>query len=656
MWLVEVGPLGFVIARTITAGGAEWQLYAALCGAIALSLGGLLAGYTSRIGRGLVTVGVVTLLASLGWNIAPRPLLGLVLLLLAIGFIASVWSPQTLVDLVGRAARQRRAAILDVRLAAVIALVTWLVGVGSTTGAEIDPWIATASALASVMAIERAALWMRGVAGAVWTGIIVGAVLAAVAAAVIGSVALALSILALAPVGTLVLARAGGVQTLDTSWAGLIVDHPARLIVATFLVLCALGAILLSLPVFAAGEPIGRMDAAFTAVSAVCVTGLITLDTPNAFNVPGQAVILVLFQLGGLGIMTLSTAALGALGRRLSVRHEEAVAGLFSGEHRGLLFVALRRTIAVTFAIELAGAIVLAIAFWADGDSFGMGLWRAVFTAVSAFCNAGFALQTDSLIGFQSSPVVLNTVAVLIIAGGLSPAAIVALPRVANRRPVSLQVKVVLASTVALLALGTVAFAALEWNHSLDGLSIGDRLQNAWFQSVTLRTAGFNSVDFAALRDATLPLACAMMFVGGAPGGTAGGIKVTTMWIFFAAVAAALRGESSASSFGRRIPHTAVYRAIAIITISGGMLALVLMGVFLTQDMRGVLAIFEVFSAIGTVGLSMGGTAELDGLGKVMIMIAMFLGRVGPLTVFLFLVERRGQPPVDQLEENLEVG
>jgi trk system potassium uptake protein TrkH len=128
------------------------------------------------------------------------------------------------------------------------------------------------------------------------------------------------------------------------------------------------------------------------------------------------------------------------------------------------------------------------------------------------------------------------------------------------------------------------------------------------------------------------------------------------MWIFFAAVAGALRGQAVASSFGRRIPHAVVYRAIAIMTISGGLVATVLMGVFLTQDMGGILAVFEVFSAIGTVGLSMGGTTELDGLGKVMIMIAMFLGRVGPLTVFLFLVERRGQPPIDQLEENLEVG
>jgi trk system potassium uptake protein TrkH len=340
----------------------------------------------------------------------------------------------------------------------------------------------------------------------------------------------------------------------------------------------------------------------------------------------------------------------------LSVRHEEAVAGLFSGEHRGLLFVALRRTITITVAAEAVGALVLAVTFWIHGDSFGMGLWRGVFTSVSAFCNAGFALQSDSLMSYQGSPVVLNTVAMLIIVGGISPAVIVAMPRLTQRRSVPMQVKVVLAASAALVVFGTVAFAAIEWDNSLAGMSFFDRIQNAWFQSVTFRTAGFNSVDFEGLRAATLPLVCAMMFVGGAPGGTAGGVKVTTMWIFFAAVAGALRGEAAATSFGRRIPHTAVYRAIAIMTISGGLVAFVLMGVFLTQDMSASHAVFEVFSATGTVGLSMGGTAELDGLGKVMIMAAMFLGRVGPLTAFLFLVERQTPTSFDQLEENLEVG
>ncbi len=657
MWLVETGPLGFVIARTITEGGADWQLFAALAGALGLSVGGAATRLSARMGSVMVTGGLAALLGAMAPSLVYRPLLGFVLLLLAVGFTAWEWSPQLLVDLTGRPERKLRAQIVDVRLAAAAALVAWLVGVASAT--VIDPWIALASALASALAVSRAAAWMPGVLTgwprAVWLALLATALVATAVTALTGSLGTALSILALVPLGTMLLARVRGVEVVDTSWAGLILDHPARLIVATFLLLCASGALFLSFPACSAGPAISRVDAAFTAVSAVCVTGLITLDTPHAWSGLGQFAIMLLIQLGGLGIMTLLTAALGALGRRLSVRHEEAVAGMF-GEHRGLLYVALRRTLAVTFAAEAAGAALLMILFWYHGDGFASGLWRGVFTSVSAFCNAGFALQTDSLIPYQTDPAVLHVVGILIVAGGLAPAVITALPRLVRGRSVPLQVKVVLAATAAALVIGWLGFAALEWNHTLDGLSIADKLHNAWFQSITYRTAGFNSVDFAHLRDASLPLACALMFVGGAPGGTAGGIKVTTAWVLFAAVAGALRGEADATSFQRKLPHRVIYRAIAITTIYAGMLLMVLMGIFLTQSMSGDKAVFEVFSAIGTVGLSIGGTSQLDGLGKVIIMIAMFLGRVGPLTMFLFLIERQTGVVREQLDESVEVG
>jgi trk system potassium uptake protein TrkH len=479
-----------------------------------------------------------------------------------------------------------------------------------------------------------------------------------VLAAATGSIRLALALLALLPVTSLIIARIRGVQIVGTSWAQTIQGQPARLVVATFLVLCAVGFVLLSLPVSAAdGRGIAWIDAAFTAVSAVCVTGLTTVDSSRAWSGEGLAVVLLLIQLGGLGIMTLSTAALGLLGQRLSVRHEEVVASLYSGEHRGRLFASLRRTLAVTFAAEAAGSVFLAVLFWREGDGFAEGLWRGLFTAVSAFCNAGFALQADSLIAYQGSPAVLHTIAVLIVAGGLSPAVIVALPRLARRKAAPLQVKVVLATSAGLLLFGFAGFASIEWNHALAGMSVADRLHNAWFQSVTFRTAGFNSIDFGALQAATLPLSLVLMFIGGAPGSTAGGVKVTTVWVLGATFAGALRGEPEATSFGRRIPHQVVYRAIAIAGIGALLLAALMTAVLLTQDMAMSMAVFEVVSALGTVGLSLGGTAELDGLGKVLIMIAMFLGRVGPLTAFLLLVERQhAGPRSDQLEENLEVG
>lgn len=446
----------------------------------------------------MVTAGVGALAAAMAPALATRPLAALVAALVVVGLIAAVWSPDTPEDLLGPTAGRLRAQLSDVRRAAALALAAWLNGVAAR--ADIDPWVATASAIASAIATARAVTWMRttldGLPRRLWLAAIAVALAAAALAAATGAEAAGLTLLALVPAGTLVLARARGLPLANAGWIALIVDHPARLIVATFLALCVVGAIALSLPVSAAGDAVRLVDAAFTSVSAVCATGLITLDTAVAWSGAGKLIILVLIQLGGLGIMTLSTAALGALGRRLSVRHEEAVAGLFGGEHRGLLFVALRRTLAVTFAAEAAGAIVLTALFAAHGDALGDALWRGVFTSVSAFCNAGFALQSDSLVGYQTAPAVLHVVALLIITGGLAPPVIAALPRVVGRGPVPVQAKIVLAATVALLGVGFAGFAALERRGALAGLSFGDKLHNAWFQSVTFRTAGFNSVDF----------------------------------------------------------------------------------------------------------------------------------------------------------------
>lgn len=658
IWLTETGPLGFALVWSLAGdGAASWQLIATLAGASLLSVGGAV-GHLSRLfGGGAMTIGLLGLLTAAAPAVVTRPFVGFLLLLISIALIFRAFSPGILQQLIGPRVHRLRADVIDIRFATAVALTTWLVAM--STAGEPDLWLASASAFASLLAAARAMTFVgRALARSaqrVWLICAGAAVLTAILVVSLGHLAAALSILALMPAATLVFARGRGVEILDTSWAGLILDHPARLVVATFLFLCVVGFVVLSLPICAT-DPMAAMDAAFTAVSAVCVTGLITVDTPSAWTGTGQLVILLLIQLGGLGIMTLSTAAFGALGRRLSVRHEEAVAGLFSGEHRGLLYSALRRTLAITFAAELAGAVLLTALFWNHSDSLGTAAWRGLFTAISAFCNAGFALQPDSLIPYQQAPAILHVVAILIVAGGLSPIVIAALPQLARGKVVPLQVKVVLVASIGLLLFGFVAFAAIEWNQSLARLSVIDRLHNAWFQSVTFRTAGFNSIDFTELGAAVLPLAFAWMFIGGAPGGTAGGIKVTTAWVLAATVAGALKGQGEASSFQRRISHTVVYRAIAIATIGAMVVITTIVAVLLTQSMATSLAVFEVFSAVGTVGLSLGGTAELDGLGKVIIMIAMFLGRVGPLTAFLLLTERQGERGREQLEENMEVG
>jgi trk system potassium uptake protein TrkH len=436
-----------------------------------------------------------------------------------------------------------------------------------------------------------------------------------------------------------------------------IFSNQARLLFVTFLILCALGTAMLSLPASTAdGTQLPLVDAAFTAVSAVCVTGLIVRDTAHDFSTLGQGVILLLIQLGGLGIMTFATAAIGLLGRRMSIRHERLAAELLNERNRAALFGSLRRTFLVTFGFELAATPVLAVVFARFGDGGLEALWRGLFTAVSAFCNAGFAIQTESLIPYQTSAVVLHVAGLLIIAGGLSPFVIAALPRLVRGHRADLRTRVILSTTAVLLAGAFLIVAGLEWGASLKGLSLVDKLSNAWFQCVTPRTAGFNSVDMATLRPATLTFFMILMFIGGSPGGTAGGIKTTTFFVLAMAIAGIMRGRTEIQVFGRRIPHSTLYRAAAIATLGVLSVAGAVLAIQVTQKIPADEAVFEVVSAVGTVGLTTGGTALLDGVGKVIIMLCMFLGRIGPLTAFLFLADREAAPPWKAPEEELELG
>lgn len=446
-------------------------------------------------------------------------------------------------------------------------------------------------------------------------------------------------------------------RTID--WWEPFVGHPERLFVGTFALLCLAGTLLLALPQSASdGASIGVIDALFTATSAVCVTGLIVLDTPVDFSAFGQAVLLLLIQVGGLGIMTFSTAALWAFGRRLSLKHEGAVARLISTQDRGRLFVSARRVVGLTVVCETLGAVMLCTLFVREGDGFGSALWRGLFTSISAFCNAGFALQSDSLIPYQDAPLILHTISLLIIVGGLSPLVIFAIPTMIGRRtaPVSAQARLALAVTIVLLLGGFVFFAAFEWNSALANLHPIDKLHNAWFQSVTLRSAGFNSVDFAGIRSATLVLTLVWMFIGGTPGGTAGGVKTTTVGILVLSVFHAIRGQYTLNLFGKRIPERTRTRAAVVIVVAATTGIVALVAVLLTQDMRSRTAVFEVVSALGTVGLTMGGTSSLDAIGKVIIAGCMFMGRVGGLTLLLFLSSRVTPFAIGRPEEEIDVG
>ncbi len=442
-------------------------------------------------------------------------------------------------------------------------------------------------------------------------------------------------------------------------WDPLLLGPPERFFVGTFAALCVLGTLLLALPQSSvSGKSIGLLDALFTSTSAVCVTGLIVLDTPTAFSGFGQGVILLLIQVGGLGIMAFSTVALWALGRRLSLRHEGAMASLISSQDRNLLFATAGRILQFTLGVELVGALGLTAAFVRSGDGWAQGLWRGMFTSVSAFCNAGFALQSDSLVPYQGDPVVLHLVSGLIILGGLSPAVVLVLPTMVRRRsaPIAAQAKLVLVASVVLLGLGFLFYLTFEWRASLNGMSIGDKLHNAWFQSVTLRTAGFNSVDLTAAGPATLTLMLVWMFIGGSPGGTAGGVKTTTVAVLALAVVQAIRGQWTVDVFGKRIPERTRAKAAVVVTIAALTALGAAVAILLTQDMPMRLAVFEVVSALGTVGLSIGGTGALDGIGRVIIVLCMFVGRVGGLSLLMFLSSRRALPRIGRPEEEIDVG
>ena len=448
--------------------------------------------------------------------------------------------------------------------------------------------------------------------------------------------------------------------TLRPLWE-LIAGHPERLLVATFMLLSVLGTGLLSLPQStASGQALHILDAMFTAVSAVCVTGLIVLDTATAFSDLGQVILLMLIQVGGLGIMTFSTATAWALGLRISMRHEQAVESLLNSRRDGNLFAVTRRVLIVTFATEGLGAAILLSAFLARGEAAGSAAFRALFTSISAFCNAGFALQTASLIPYQQDPLVLYTIAGLIILGGLSPTVICAVPRLIHRRrtaaAISLQTRLILVMSACLLALGFLLYLALEWNHSLSNLAPWDRIHNAFFQAVTFRTAGFNSVDLTLMAPATISLSLGLMFVGGSPGGTAGGVKTTTIALLLLTISQAMNGHTSIQLFGRRVSAKSVHQAIVVTSVAALFFFLALSSIQLTQDISTKLAVFEVVSALGTVGLTLGATPLLDEVGKVLIAICMFVGRVGGMALLLLVAQQRTPYTLQRPEEDVDAG
>jgi trk system potassium uptake protein len=414
--------------------------------------------------------------------------------------------------------------------------------------------------------------------------------------------------------------------------------HPAQAVVAGFASATAVGTVLLMLPISKTG-PGGAsfVEALFTATSAVCVTGLTVVDTPTYWSGFGQVVIMLLIQLGGLGIMIFAALIGLVLARKLTVRSrlntaaEVKAAGL--DDVRGMV----RGIVLISLLIEGAVFLLLLPRFLFHYDySVGQAAWHALFHAVSSFNNAGFALYTDNLIGFVEDPFICLPICAAVILGGLGFPVIMQL-RKHLRHPLhwSMNTKLVIWATVILLAAGTVYITVLEWNNpeTFGELSPWGRLLAGFFHSVQTRTAGFNSVDIGAMNDETWLGMEILMFIGGGPAGTAGGIKVTTFAVLFFIMVTELRGEGAVNIFGKRLSRAVHRQAITVVLIA---VAAVITGTGLLMLLTGEnldRSIFEAISAFATVGLSTGITAGLTEPAQLVLVVLMFLGRLGPLTL-----------------------
>ena len=425
---------------------------------------------------------------------------------------------------------------------------------------------------------------------------------------------------------------------------------PSQFLAFSFAGIILAGGVLLSLPFAAApGRQVSILDAFFTSVSAVCVTGLISVDTPVDLSLFGQVVVLLLIQAGGLGYMTLSTVFAAALGRSVTLQERLTLQEALNVQNMEGLVRFARTVLRLTLAFELAGALILALNWWPT-LGFGRALWYGLFHAVSAFNNAGFALWSDNLMSWRSDIVVNGVITALVISGGLG--FFVWSELLGGRKHEikrSVHTRLVLAATAALLVGGTVAFLALEWFNpaTLAPLSLKDKLLTAWFQSVTARTAGFNTIDIGAMTVPSLFVMMALMFIGASPGSTGGGVKTSTFAITLAALWATVRGQDDTVVFKRRLAPELVAKAFFVSLIAFVAMNGVAWLLLLTEGRDLLKTLFETVSAFGTVGLSMGESgapvslsAFFTPIGKVLVMLIMFVGRLGPLTLAIAVARR----------------
>ncbi|WP_448860400.1 TrkH family potassium uptake protein [Corynebacterium propinquum] len=424
---------------------------------------------------------------------------------------------------------------------------------------------------------------------------------------------------------------------------------PAQLVSVSFLLLILAGTVLLLLPVSRSGVDNPEFTTAlFTATSAVCLTGLTVVDTATYWSHFGQVIILVLVQIGGLGIMTLATVVSFVLAGQMGVKGRLRAVAEQRGRNLGEVRTVILGTIGFSLAVEFVITVVLTIRFATKyGYAFLPAVWQGAFHAISAFNNAGFGLQSNNLIPYVNDSGIILPVAAGVIVGGLGfPVLLEIKERRCSKvqRPRSLTLLFTLVGTAILLVVGTIGFGIMEWTNSLRELSPWSAVQAAFFHSVSTRTAGFNSVDLSNLRPSSLMLTDFLMFIGGGSGGTAGGVKVTTAAVLVAVLIAEVRGDDELLVAGRRIPGRIVRQSMAVFMMAFILIAGSIMGLqMLLPQFNSHQITFETISAFATVGLTTGITPDLPEFARVWLVVLMYAGRIGPITVVAALAARTNQ-------------
>lgn len=441
-----------------------------------------------------------------------------------------------------------------------------------------------------------------------------------------------------------------------------------QIIMLSFLLVILVGSVLLSLPVSAAsGNAIPYLDALFTATTATCVTGLVTVPIALTFSTFGQIIILLLIQIGGLGVITVMSGVLLALHRKIGLGDRLLIQDAFNLNTMSGLTVFIRKVIVGTLAIEAAGALLCMPVFVRD---FGVrGVWISVFHSISAFCNAGIdVISENSLCGYATDPLINTVTCLLIVLGGLGYIVWWDVLRVLHQarlspcqrfRRLTLHSKLAIVMTLCLILLGGALFLLFEYNNPLTigNDSLFDKIQAALFQSITTRTAGFASVPQQDLTDASSLTSLLLMFIGGSPVGTAGGIKTVTVAVLIASAVATLKNKNAPSLFGRTLSSQALHKAVAITLVSFGIVFISTLSLMAVTDAAALDVLYETVSATATVGLSRDLTPHLNTAGKWIVAVTMYLGRVGPISLLIaFNTKKVSQNIVKDPAEDISVG